>query len=190
MLQNFIICFRLVWSPACMSAFHSTLRLLCDISKFITFQMVRASHTLPFESSGLFRRTFVHPGRPLHLLHLSYRKTWVGVLIKVCFLALNFGTYPSVSISIQQKCSLKESLKRRPTEPDEGKSSAFPRELVFGDENVPDLSVLLKQVLYVVSTRSVGQVIHLQRHHVWGVWRGAPSISRHPEDSSDDITLK
>ena len=55
---------------------------------------------------------------------------------------------------------------KRLIEPDEGKASAFPCELVFWDENVPNLAVLLKQVLNVVGTCPVRQIVHLQRHHV------------------------
>ena len=85
---------------------------------------------------------------------------------------------------------LATAISRQQVKPDKGKASAFPSELVLRDEHVPNLAILLKQVLNVVGTCPVRQVVHLQRHHVRGVWWGAPRIPRHPEDSRGDITLK
>ena len=50
-------------------------------------------------------------------------------------------------------------------EADECKAPALLGVLVLGDVDVADLAVLLEQILKVVVTSAVGQVVHLQGHH-------------------------
>jgi len=60
-----------------------------------------------------------------------------------------------------------------------GKTPTLSRELVLRDEDVPDLAVLLEKVLDVVGRGAVGEVVHLEGHHLGGVGRRPSRIARH-----------
>ena len=73
-------------------------------------------------------------------------------------------------------------------EPDECEAARLSGELILGDEDVPDLAVLLEQILYVVRGGFVGQVVHLERDHVGGVGRRAAHVPGHPGAGADSET--
>jgi len=72
-------------------------------------------------------------------------------------------------------------------EPDECEAARLSGELILGDEDVPDLAVLLEQILYVVRGGFVGQVVHLERDHVGGVGRRAAHVPGHPGAGADSL---
>ena len=65
-------------------------------------------------------------------------------------------------------------------EANKGKTPAFPSVLVLGNVDVSDLAVLLKEVLQVTVRCPVGQVVHLQGHHLRNIW--GRSSFRHLQD--------
>ena len=58
-----------------------------------------------------------------------------------------------------------------------GKSPALPSVLVLRNVDISNLAVLFKEVLQVTVRGPVGQVVHLQGHHLRDIW--GRSSSRH-----------